>query len=618
MTHRIMCSCLLGLVASALLLTGCDSDDGDAMDNGVVVGESAFQAYLSWQEVDYTIDGTPGLGNAHQGELEDYARRIFMNPTALSSSGERYDEGSIIVKETFSYNAAGNRVLPAGGALLAMVKRGGDFNPAAAGWEWFELGTDGTILARGGAEMMAGACNGCHGAAPGYGGLDYVFHHPAEVVADAARFSGFENWTRIAETVEDHDFLQSAHQSSSGNALRRVYKKQEMANPDQGDYPVGTTLVKSVELDGSILEITGMVKRGAGFNPAAGDWEWFMLDPADHSITARGGADMLDGMCNGCHTHANPEEGYGLDFVFHHPGDAFNSGGGYVAQPAHLSDYRDWQQVDYTIDASNGLGTAHMGGDALFSRRVFANRPLDPVSNQYPVGTVLVKETFTFDESGNWEWPEQMGVLAMAKRGAGFNPGAGDWEWLVLSNDGTQITGRGGMDMLNGMCNGCHAAATTYDGFDFVFQHPGRSSFGINDLLLYGDWSVVGEATGDHDFLNSAHGGADATRRVYKKQLDANPEPVPGDETWPTGTMFVKEVWVDGSVLPARAGMIKRSGDFNPEGGGWEYVMFEGDGTILVQGGSETSCSSCHSHANRGEGYGLDWVFSHADDPFNN
>ncbi|MCA9784617.1 MAG: hypothetical protein KC518_13620, partial [Candidatus Cloacimonetes bacterium] len=62
MTHRIMCSCLLGLVASALLLTGCDSDDGDAMDNGVVVGESAFQAYLSWQEVDYTIDGTPGLG----------------------------------------------------------------------------------------------------------------------------------------------------------------------------------------------------------------------------------------------------------------------------------------------------------------------------------------------------------------------------------------------------------------------------------------------------------------------------------------------------------------------------------------------------------------------------
>jgi len=58
------------------------------------------------------------------------------------------------------------------------------------------------------------------------------------------------------------------------------------------------------------------VKRGNNFNTSGGNWEWFMLSP-DGKIADDGsgnklrGANLLDGMCVGCHSGAKSK-----DFVF--------------------------------------------------------------------------------------------------------------------------------------------------------------------------------------------------------------------------------------------------------------------------------------------------------------
>jgi hypothetical protein len=85
-----------------------------------------------------------------------------------------------------------------------------------------------------------------------------------------------------------------------------------------------------------------------------------------------------------------------------------------------------------------------------------ANRDLP--KKRYPVGTIL--QLFPFE--------------AMVKRGGKFNPAGDGWEFLRLaaSAQGTQIVARGGIEVANaaGSCQGCHAAAQT---FDFVCEGHG-------------------------------------------------------------------------------------------------------------------------------------------------
>jgi len=71
--------------------------------------------------------------------------------------GKRYPVGTIL------------QLLP----FEAMVKRGGGFNPAGDGWEFFRLAVTPQatrIVQRGGAEVanVAGSCQGCHGVAAGF------------------------------------------------------------------------------------------------------------------------------------------------------------------------------------------------------------------------------------------------------------------------------------------------------------------------------------------------------------------------------------------------------------------------------------------------------------------
>lgn len=84
-----------------------------------------------------------------------------------------------------------------------------------------------------------------------------------------------------------------------------------------GVYPVGTVI--------QLLPFEAMVKRHDGWNPATGDWEFFMLDVSANgtTIAARGGVEVKNPMvpftCMDCHSQAEPKfdlvcnSGHGCD-----------------------------------------------------------------------------------------------------------------------------------------------------------------------------------------------------------------------------------------------------------------------------------------------------------------
>ena len=201
-----------------------------------------------------------------------------------------------------------------------MVKRGGSFNPEGGGWEWFVLTPDlSKIMAQGGAEVMEGMCNQCHGMAKGQEGMDMVFTHPKEFTAKEEDFVDYSKWKKIDATNKPHPKLMEAHKGGT----RYVYKKQSLANPDtEWGYPIGTIIVKEVKKGGKIISVTAMAKRGGDFNKEHNGWEWFIFDSKGKAIKDRG-ADLMSNMCNGCHAATKDPE-FGKDYVFKHPDDPYN------------------------------------------------------------------------------------------------------------------------------------------------------------------------------------------------------------------------------------------------------------------------------------------------------
>lgn len=107
-----------------------------------------------------------------------------------------------------------------------------------------------------------------------------------------------------------------AHGGNDENATRTIYVKDNQNRAADGEFPVGTLIVKETE-DGSgnTIEVTAMVKRGNNFNPDNNDWEWFMLIPdgniaEDNDMVMRG-ATLMDGMCGACHAQVENK-----DYVF--------------------------------------------------------------------------------------------------------------------------------------------------------------------------------------------------------------------------------------------------------------------------------------------------------------
>jgi hypothetical protein len=76
----------------------------------------------------------------------------------------------------------------------------------------------------------------------------------------------------------------------------------------------------------------------------------------------------------------------------------------------------------------------------------------------FPEGSVIVKEKLSEQSS---QKPELMTV--MIKRGKGFNPASGDWEYMVVDGTGTKVLAHGKLDN----CQSCHSAKP---GTDYVFR----------------------------------------------------------------------------------------------------------------------------------------------------
>lgn len=139
---------------------------------------------------------------------------------------------------------------------------------------------------------------------------------PSEFIADDSTFSGFGTFKLHATNQGPDPALGPAHAGNDADAQRNVYFKNDVS-PSGGKYPVGAVVVKhTTKPDGSINEVTAMVKRGNNFDATGNDWEYFVLQPdgkiakdADGNLMR--GAKLMNGMCQNCHVGAAAK-----DYIF--------------------------------------------------------------------------------------------------------------------------------------------------------------------------------------------------------------------------------------------------------------------------------------------------------------
>lgn len=608
--------------SSTAQTSSADSSSASSETNSFKAVINDFVGYQDWTLQDYAVGATnPFIGGAHGGGVDEISRATYMNEVAAQSSGE-FAMGSIIVKEVFTYEMTENglnKTLLEQGGLLAMVKRGGDFNSDHNGWEWFVLAPDLSSVTAQGADLMNGACNACHSkAASDAMGMDYVFPKPTEVVLEDNAFADYTSWNLIEFNTQPNNLEGGAHVNDA--SVRRTFKKQLYANPNEWEsfgYPIGTMLVKDISVNDEIQQIVAMVKRGGSFDTDAGNWEYFMLQPDDPSkVVENGEGNKVRGalpMCIGCHVKATGE--LGMDYVFNHVDAPFNTQtmGEFVASKMDLANYANWPLTDYALGASNPfIGAAHSGTDMEFARAVFQNAKTGmPVNEELPVGSILVKETFT-TLNGEKQFADAGGLLAMVKRGGTFNPDHNGWEWIMLSEQGDMLAR--GADLMGGACNACHSKAMDDAGMDYTFTKPSEYLANLESFTGYKSWTPIGVNTGNSPANGGAH-NTSSIRTTYKKQGSVSPYFEAGE--YPVGTTIVKELTLDGNITQLY-GMVKRGGNFNPDHGDWQWFLINTDLSGVTDLGVGAGCTGCHSKAGT-EGdasfRGADYVFYHEDDP---
>jgi len=83
---------------------------------------------------------------------------------------------------------------------------------------------------------------------------------------------------------------------------------------------------------------------------------------------------------------------------------------------------------------------------------------LEQKSPDFPQGSVIVKEKLSERSS-----PAPELLTVMIKRGQGFNPASGDWEYMAVDGTGTRVLAQGKLDN----CQSCHRAKPETD---YVFR----------------------------------------------------------------------------------------------------------------------------------------------------
>jgi hypothetical protein len=96
----------------------------------------------------------------------------------------------------------------------------------------------------------------------------------------------------------------------------------------------------------------------------------------------------------------------------------------------------------------------------VYANAVAQASMLSKVPTTFPAGSVIVREKLASPDATN---PELLAV--MIKRAQGFSRKAGDWDYLLISGDGTKVLRREKKDE----CRRCHAGQVKSD---FVFPEP--------------------------------------------------------------------------------------------------------------------------------------------------
>ena len=128
-----------------------------------------------------------------------------------------------------------------------------------------------------------------------------------------------------------------------------------------------------------------------------------------------------------------------------------------------IKDYRTWTRVNprpVDMDAAVAAMCAAPTGPQSASKNPHLHKFITVYVNEigrrammeervpnFPQGSVIVKEKLAAQDSTT---PELLTV--MIKRERGFNPQSGDWEYMVVNGDGTQVQARGRL----ANCQACH------------------------------------------------------------------------------------------------------------------------------------------------------------------
>jgi hypothetical protein len=159
----------------------------------------------------------------------------------------------------------------------------------------------------------------------------------------------------------------------------------------------------------------------------------------------------------------------------------------FLAVASDFADYQSWQSN--TTESAVASGSTHVSG----RRTVYINQLPPAGATEFPIGTMIVKETETDGK-----------IFARAKRGGDFNKsGAKGWEWFELERgaNGISVSWHGwgppagekyGGD-AGGGCNGCHAAAAAND---YVLS-PWLALSSSNDGVDGGDGGTTTDAAGE-------------------------------------------------------------------------------------------------------------------------
>lgn len=129
-----------------------------------------------------------------------------------------------------------------------------------------------------------------------------------EFIAGNSDFANWTSWTKVDEKQGPDPALGEAHSGNDSTVKRIIYIKDNAQRGSSGQFPVGTRVVKETrDKDGNLMMITAMAKRGGTFNQSHNGWEWFVLE--DNAIKDRG-ADLMGGMCSGCHSAVKSTKDY--------------------------------------------------------------------------------------------------------------------------------------------------------------------------------------------------------------------------------------------------------------------------------------------------------------------